>query len=201
MTGSKADSLIAQCKANFPTEFSFDTTGTMGLWLKMFGNIADDVMETAIRLCLLSCKKFPTVADIKGAINEINRDLSYQSKPHLEQPSAKWMSKAASKAAAIVREGKAKEFFDRLDYSDLHIFAKQYFPEIGIETVKENSNEIQYCMEENNRCLGCQWNDGNCHNSGFYPALVINKNGWISWEMKMCGKKASACGMNRRQSA
>jgi hypothetical protein len=173
----------------------------MGLWLKMFGNVADDVMETAIRYCLLSCKKFPTVADIKSAISEINRDLSYQSKPQLEAPRAKWMSKAASKAAAIVRESRAKEFLDRLDYSDLHIYAKQYFPDIAIDIVKENSNVVQYCMEENNRCTGCQWTDGRCHSDGYYPVPVLNKNGSISWEMKMCGKKASACGMNRRQSA
>lgn len=201
MTGLEADNLIQSCKANLPLFSNIDTKETMKLWLVHFSKIDAGLMKTAILLCQGTVRGFPQVVDIKNAIKEIQRDLSSKPKPQLEQPRAKWMSKAAAKAAAIVREGKAQEFFDSLDYSELHIFAKQYFPNIGFDLVKENSNEIQYCMEENNRCTGCQWTDGRCHSDGYYPVMVLNKNGCISWEMRMCGKKASAWGMNQRQSA
>jgi hypothetical protein len=167
----------------------------------LFGCKDDGLMETAVRLCWLKCKFFPTPAEITESIKELINEEQTQPELQYLPKKAKWMSKAASKAAEIVREGKAKELLDSLDYSELCEYAKQYFPEISLELVKKNSNEIQYCMEENNRCHGCQHTDGKCHNAGCYPVLRLDKNGWMDWEMRMCGKNMNIREINQRQSA
>jgi len=155
-----------------------------------FRNTDDGLMETAIRLTLMTCKRFPTIADIKQAIDEINRDQRTEPKLARLPQNPHWSSPESKKAFAAMRTGREKEFLAAIDYTKLLEWARLTWPEISMETVKRNANELQYVMEETSRCFGCQYTDGKCHNNGYYPALCLEKDGWMHEEMKMCGKRA-----------
>ncbi len=155
-----------------------------------FSKFDDGLMETAIIYCRENVRGFPQVADIKNAIREIQRDL--RTEPRLQQlpQRANWMSSKAAEAFEVDKSGKAQAYLDSQDYTELHTYAKLSFPEISLELVKINANEIQYCMDENNRCRGCGYSDGNCiPNSGYHPVLYLRKNGVMQYDMMRCAKK------------
>jgi hypothetical protein len=66
------------------------------LWMKEFQRYPDDLMETAIISCINYCKTFPTIAEIKQAI----RDLQYveQTKPKQLEHRSNWNEPLADKA-------------------------------------------------------------------------------------------------------
>lgn len=146
-------------------------------------------METAINLCLLSCKSFPTVADIRQAIDELRRES--KTAPVLQKlPSrSRWTSPAAQTAFNTVKSGKAKEHMQGIEISDLLKFAKGIFSEeISEASVRKYLPEFMLAQESADMCSRCMWDKEQCTNSGFKVRIRVNKHGIIANEMMPCEK-------------
>jgi hypothetical protein len=152
----------------------------------LFGNTDDGLMETAIRLCWLDCKFFPSPAEIKQAIK--NLQYNEQTEPKLQRlpPRSNWIEPKATEAFAVVKSGQAQAYLDSQDYSELAEYATLCVGKVSLELVKQCANEIQYAMEVNDQCRGCGYSDGKCPSTGNHPILYIRRNGWIDYEMKAC---------------
>ena len=124
-----ANKMIQLCKANFPLSSGIDTKGTTGLWLSSFQQTPDDVFETVIRLTLLSCKSFPTVAEIRRAIDELRQEVNTQPKPRAISRSKKAEPKILLEMAQA-KNGMAKEVVANIDISELMAFARYKLPYI-----------------------------------------------------------------------
>ena len=190
MTGSKALTLVQMVSANYP-DSRIDEKKTMALWLDVFRDASDDLMETAVRMCVLSCKKFPTVADIKQAIAEWYHEASLQTgAAALPHPRSRQTSPAADRAFTAIRSGQAKEYAENLYDKDVFEWIKCKMPDITDESIRRNYPEIQYAYESNVRCLGCRWHNGGCDTQGFYAVPLMMTGGFVKNEMARCSKKA-----------
>jgi superfamily II helicase len=145
-------------------------------------------METAINLCLLSCKSFPTVADIRQAIDELRRES--KTEPVLQKlPSrSRWTSPAAQAAFTTVKSNKANEHMQGLEITDLLKFAKGIFSEISESTVRKYLPEFMLAQESADMCNRCMWDKKQCVNNGFKATLRISKFGIVDNVMIPCAK-------------
>lgn len=180
--------MIELCKANFPLCSGIDTKGTTGLWLSSFQQTPDDVFETAIRLVLLTCKSFPTVAEIRRAIDELRQELNTQPKPTLIARSRK-VNPATVAALEQAKQGKVKELIANVDVQELLEFARLKFPDISEQTVKANFNELLAAKEDSDRCFACRYQPGQCLTNGYYIKPRMMPEGWVKNEYAVCGKK------------
>lgn len=183
-----ADRMIQLCQANFPLCSTINTVQTTGLWLQLFKNTADDVFETAVRLSLLTCKTFPTVADIRKAIDELRQEINSQPKPAMIARSRK-VNPATAAALQQASEGKAKELISSVDVSDLMDFARCKFPNISEQAVRNNLNEILAAKEDADRCFVCRYQPGQCMTNGYFIKPLMMPNGWVKNEYAKCLKK------------
>lgn len=181
--------MIRLCKANFPLYLGIDTKETTGLWLVSFQKTADDVFETAIRLCMLKCKSFPTVADIKSAIDELRHEVKTQQQPPMIARSRR-VDPNIMRALDLAKQGKTKELLAGFDVSDLLSFAKTKFPDISESTVRRNFNEILAAKESGEQCFACRYQPNQCLTNGFYVDMKLQPNGWIKNEYVRCPKHA-----------
>lgn len=145
-----------------------------------------------MRLCLLNCKSFPTVADIKGAIRELAFDRQTEPKPRLEAPRSRKVSPVAKKVFDAIRQGKGEDLFNSFDRSHVTGYAKAVFTEISDETISRNYNELAFAYEMSERCRGCMWNSGQCDTSGYFVVPVMCSNGWVKVEYRRCKKGETA---------
>jgi hypothetical protein len=153
----------------------------------LFGGKDDGLIETAVRLCWLKCKFFPTPADINEAI----KDLQYeeQTKPKLQLPSRQnWYDPQAKKAFEMVAQGKAKQFLDEADIGELLEYARIHFPDISPETVRKNYPELQQGLECSNMCWNCRIDKNACLTQGWTIKHWLHKDGRIANEMAKCQK-------------
>lgn len=181
-----------QCKANFPLYANINTVKTTGLWLKTFQNTPDDVMQTAVNLCLLSCKSFPTVADIRGAIDELKRELNTQPNTRILPPRTRRVVMDIVNALEMLKTGKTKELLASMDVTDVYEYTKSQFPDVTEDFVRRNYNRLLETMESNARCFGCQHTDGKCDTAGYYIVSRIMKDGSVKNEYQRCGKGRAA---------
>jgi hypothetical protein len=173
MTGAMSAKLMKMCSANW-NSYGADLKLKGIQWMKTFEKEPDDLMETAIISCFDYCKEFPTIADVKEVIREIQRDKRLQPKLQQLASNPKWKEPP-----------KVKEY----DYNELYQYAKLFFSEITMEQVKLNDNEINENMQTNNCCHGCGYTDGNCPSGGYHPVMYMRENGRIQNDMMRCEKK------------
>lgn len=183
-----ANKMIQLCKANFPLCFGIDTKGTTGLWLYSFQQTPDDVFETAVRLALLTCKSFPTVAEIRRAIDELRQEVSTQPKPAV-LPRSRKVNPVVVRALELAKQGKVKELIASVDVSDLMEFARYSFPGISEQSVLRNLNELLTAKEDSERCFACRYQPGQCLTNGYYIKPRMMPDGWIKNEYAKCEKK------------
>lgn len=186
-----ANELIRACKANYPLFSNANTQDTLKLWLLHFANVDDGLMKTAIILCQETSKGFPTVAEIKNAINEIQRDARLQPKKQLPARS-RWTSPAAKQAFEVVKTDCVKNFAQTMDISDVMDFAKWAFNDISEDTVRRNYSEILAAKNSCEMCKTCMWSATECSLNGFKVSMRMNSHGYVINEMIACQKmKAS----------
>jgi hypothetical protein len=190
MTGLSAvmvDQCLDLCVANFPRDRNLEVTETTGLWLKMFGKIQDDLFYTAITLCLSNSKTFPTVADIKQAIRELQWEET--TKPKQLEHRSNWQEPLAAKAFKMVADGQAKKFLQEVDIGDLVEYARQYFPDISEDSVRKNLPELYQGQESQDCCFSCRISSINdCITKGFVVKHWMEKDGRITNQMLKCQK-------------
>lgn len=186
MTGAMLTKLMKMCSANW-NSYGEDLTFKGVQWAKTFEKIPDDLMETAIISCINYCTKFPTIADIKQSI----RDLQYeeQTKPKQLEHRTNWHEPLATKAFKMVADRQAKKFIQDVSIGDLVEYARLYFPEISEETVRKNLPEFYQGQESQDACFACRLNSvGDCYNKGFTIKHWMEPDGRIKNEMLKCQK-------------
>lgn len=153
-----------------------------------FKNHSDDLMETAIHLVIMSCRTWPTVADINNAVDELQRDIRME--PQLQRlPSrSDFSSPLAQKVFEVIKNDKAKEYLAQVDISPVKKYALTKFPDMTDDTIRRNYNELHTAMTSLEKCRGCQWQNGKCDTNGFYIVPMIAVNGWVKTEYAMCPK-------------
>lgn len=189
------EKIIRKTAANFPAQQNINLGEVGRLWMHYFEEKPDDVMDGAVNLVLLNSRTWPTVRDINDAVNSLTADKHYASAVfrRLEySPKSRQMSPAVQKALAMVKSGRAKEFFAGMDISAVREYAKSVFPDISESVIRKNYNELDTAKSCLERCRSCMWTTADCDTSGFYIAPVLKKGGWISNEYKMCPKHSSA---------
>jgi len=186
---------MEMCTANFPLQRNIDVVRTAALWMDTFRDRPDDIMETAVRLCLLNCKTFPTVADIQAAINELLAEQRYEQRKQLPPARSRWMSPAAQKAFDAVRNDLAKRFIAELDVSDVASYAREKFPDISEAMMRRNYAELLTAMQSVEMCRGCMWQTAQCPSAGVYYEPVMLPSGYVKLEAVLCNKKKAAKGV------
>jgi len=174
------------CSANYPN-YGEDIKAKGVLWMGEFQKYQDDLMETAVRLCISFCKKFPTVSDIKDAI----KDLAYeeQTKPKQLPWDVKRDYEISARALKFVHDGRAAEYMASVDITKLHQYARVHFPDISAEMVRKNYSELIEGMEAMERCSACRMGRNQCVTQGWTTKHWMNsKTGYVSKEMAQCHK-------------
>lgn len=179
-----AAKLIKMCSANYPSYGESNEAKGM-LWMQTFQKESDDLMQTAIISCLSYCKKFPTIAEIKEAI----KDLQYeeQTKPKIQLP---WDMpreiNLAQKAREFVQSGKAKEYLQSIDITKLVEYAKVHFPSISNELVLKNYNEFSDGLKQLDQCFSCRMMKQTCDNMRIKHEL--SADGFVKNLLERCQK-------------
>lgn len=172
------------CTANWST-YGEDLKLKGIQWLKEFAKYDDDLMETAIRSCFVSCDKFPQIKDILEAI----RDLAWeeQTKPKQIAYNVK-RSESLQQKIYNMATGKVstKEYLQNLDISKEVAYAKTIFPDISHELVLRNLCEIMQGMEQVDKCIACRTMKQACE--GYRVVHRLEKTGWIYNDMAKCEK-------------
>lgn len=174
------------CAANYPNHGE-DLKAKSILWMQTFINKDDGLMETAIISCLNYCKKFPTIADIREAI----KDLQYEqtTKPKQIAYEVKKNEKVLQQIKDIT-SGKVdiKELASKIDRTKLLEYAKIIFPDMATELVLRNSLELMQVIEQQEKCFACRTQKQACE--GWMVKHYLDfKTGWISNQMAKCNKQ------------
>jgi hypothetical protein len=153
----------------------------------LFGNKDDGLMETAIRLCWLNYKYFPTPAEITQSI----RDLQYEEQTKPKQLS--WFVKRTNSLHQQIMDmatskTDTKEHLSKVDISHMRQYAKVFFPDISDELVLKNYPEFANGMESQAMCFACRTDKAVCITGGYQVRHCINKDGTVKNEMKKCEK-------------
>ena len=173
------------CAANYPNHGE-DLKAKSILWMQTFQGKDDGLMETAIISCLNYCKKFPTIADIREAINLLHYEET--TKPKQIGYEVKYDSNVAKRALQFARDGKAKEYMQSLDITELIVYAKQSFPDISPELVLRNYIEFMQGKEKEDQCFACRMQKQACEGWKFKHYLDF-KTGYVKNEMLKCDKQ------------
>lgn len=177
---------MALCRANYP-DYNTDYLAKGVLWMDEFIKYPDDLMETAIRGCIKFGKKFPTIADINEAITDLRYEE--QVKPKALPWEVKRESDIAQKAREFVQSGKAAEYMQSLDITDLHQYAKLFFAEISAELVLKNYPEFMYGKQCADMCHYCRTDKNACMTQGWIVKHWLDsKSGWVSNQWAKCHK-------------
>lgn len=184
MNVGTASRLIALTKGIYPSSKANDQD-TLTIWMGLFGNKDDGLMETALRLCWSTCKFFPTPAEITTAIKELVFEET--TKPKQIGYEVKRDSNLAKKALDFVRDGKAKEYMQSLNIDKLVEYARDKFPDISPELVLRNYPEFMQGMEQQEKCFACRMQKQACQGWMVKPYLDF-KTGWVSNQMGKCEK-------------
>jgi hypothetical protein len=181
-----ASRLVTLTREIYPSSRNDDDT-TIDLWMGLFGTKDDGLMETALRSCYLSCKFWPTPADITEAI----KDLQY-----VEQTKPKQLAWDVKRTGSLHQKimdmatGKTdtKEYLASVDISEMKQYAKVFFPDISDELVLKNYPEFAHGMESQAMCFACRVDKSVCITGGYQVRHWINKDGTVKNEMKKCEK-------------
>ena len=173
------------CRANYP-DYNTDYFAKGVLWMDEFIKQPDDLMETAIRSCITFGKKFPTIADIREAI----RDLQYdeQVKPKQIPWDVKRDYAISARAVKFVKDGRSAEYMASVDITKLRQYAKYYFPEISDELIRKNYSEVVAGMESVERCSACRTCRNECFSKGYVTKMRLHTDGYMTIEMQACEK-------------
>jgi hypothetical protein len=156
----------------------------------LFGNRDDGLMESAIRLCWLSCKFFPSPADITEAIREVQTDISIPDNKRLER-SKNYDSPIIAKVMEMMRKGEITKFVAEMSIEpELTDYARSKFPNLSDELIRKNYLEIRQAYEGVDKCFGCMWSFGDCVDKGHFPVMELSASGWISLRWHRCQKGA-----------
>jgi hypothetical protein len=153
----------------------------------LFGNKDDGLMETAVRLCWLNYKYFPTPAEITQSI----KDLQYEEQTKPKQLS--WEVKRTNTLHQKIMDmatGKTdtKEYLSKVDISEMRQYAKVLFPDISDELVLKNYPEFASGMESQAMCFACRTDPSVCITKGYQIRHRMESNGYIKNEMAKCQK-------------
>lgn len=174
---------------NYPA-VKVDTKLQAALWMDTFRNTQDELFETAVRMCLLSCKLPPSISDIKQAINEWHQEARLNTGASLPAARSRKNSPAAEKAFDMIRSGQAQEYMDSYHNKEVFEWIRTKLPELSDETIRRNYCEVAAAYESNARCHGCMWTYGNCDSAGYYMVPTMEHDGYIKNEMARCQKGA-----------
>lgn len=153
----------------------------------LFGNKDDGLMETAVRLCWLNYKYFPTPAEITQSI----KDLQYEEQTKPKQLS--WEVKRTNSLHQKIMDmatGKTdtKEYLSKVDISEIRQYAKVFFPDISDVLVLKNYPEFAHGMESQAMCFACRIDKSACITGGYQVTHWLYKDGTVKNEMKKCEK-------------
>lgn len=179
--------LVKMCATNYDS-YGKDLKLLGIQWMEKFQNEPDDLMETAVISCIDYCKKFPTIADIKEAIRDLQYDSSTQPKQLAYEVKR---NESLHQKIIDMATGKTdtKEYLASIDVTDLWEYAKQYFHDITEKTVRDNIPELYQGQESQDACFACRINSVNdCYNQGFVVKHWMYKTGRIKNEMLKCQK-------------
>lgn len=170
-------------KEIYPTSKN-DIDSTIDVWMGLFGKKDDGLMATALQLCYLKCKFFPSPADISEAI----QDLVYEetTKPKMIAWEVKREPDIAEKVMDFVRQDKAKEYMQSLDISKMVAYARIFFPAISEELVLKNYNEFSDGMKSQEMCFACRTAKQAC--GGCIVKHELSPKGWITNLVARCEK-------------
>lgn len=152
----------------------------------LFSNKDDGLMKTAVRLCWLKCKFFPTPADITEAIKDLTYDA--QTKPKQLPARSNWTSPAAQKVFDMVRQDKVKDYIANMDISDVTEYARTKFTEISDTLIRKNYAELAHAKHDWDMCEYCKLDSKACLTHGWYAEPTLNSDGWIVNKMAKCQK-------------
>jgi hypothetical protein len=186
MNVGTASRLISLTKGIYPSSKA-DEKDTLDIWMGLFGNKDDGLMETALHLCWTSYKFFPSPAEIKEAIKELLHEEQTQPKQ------LAWEVKRNNSLHQKIMEmaiGKTdtKSFISKLDVTKLMQYAKVFFPDISEETVKRNYPEFAQGRESQDMCFSCRYDQSACLTKGYQIRHALDHNGYVKNEMLKCQK-------------
>lgn len=172
--------------ANFPGLQSKALDGTAALWLQTFKNYNDDLMATALQLALLSCKYFPTVADLQESIAALGYEKQILPKvvPAAEKKVDLFVVSMLEQAAA----GQLPAIVAGFDITKLKIFAHSIYPSLSDQLIRQNFAELTDLMAAAERCGRCH-GVGSCPDHGFKPQPCLLASGSIVLEYVKCSHK------------
>lgn len=191
MTPETAGRLVFRALSNCPLNTNCDVESTAELWLDVFVDVEDSLMEKALFAVMKSVKGFPQIVDLGNAIDELRRDMITQPQPAMLSRSRKVdnFTLGVLRQLASKNPQKTKEIIQNIDVSDLMDFAKCKFPDISEQTVRNNFNEILAAKEDSDRCFACRYQPGQCTTNGYYIKPLMKPNGWVKNEYAKCLKK------------
>jgi hypothetical protein len=178
--------LIKRCAANFDV-YGKDLRLLSVQWMESFQKYNDDLMETAVILCISSLKKFPMISDIKDAIKELAYDE--QSKPKQLSWDVKRTNSLHQKIMDMAT-GKTdtKEYLSKVDITEMKQYAKVFFLDISDELVLRNYPEFAHGMESQAMCFACRTDKSVCITGGYQVTHWLCKDGTVKNEMRKCEK-------------
>lgn len=185
MNVTTASRLITLTKGIYPSSKANDKD-TLTIWMGLFGNKDDGLMETALRSCWTACKFFPTPADITEAIKDLQYDESTKPKQLV------WEVKRTDSLHQKIMDmatGKTdtKEYLKTVDITKLAAYARIFFPSISDELVLKNYPELSSGLESQDMCFYCKTSKQACNNVIVKHELM--PNGFINNLVARCDKK------------
>lgn len=188
MTGAMSTKLIKYCASNYEVYDNTDLKAKGVTWMREFQKEPDDLMETAVRSCVGFCKKFPTVADIKEAI----RDLQYEEevKPKQLPWGGKWEEPQAKKVFEMANGNQdTKAYLASVDVTELTQYARLFFKDISEQLVIQNYPELVDGKKGADMCWNCRIDKNACLTQGWIIKHNLDKKtGRIKNEMARCQK-------------
>jgi len=178
--------LIKRCASNFDS-YGKDLKLLSVQWMESFQKYNDDLMETAVILCISSLKKFPMISNIKDAIKELAYDE--QSKPKQLSWDVKRTSSLHQKIMDMAT-GKTdtKDYLSKADITEMRKYSKVFFPDISDESILKNYPEFDSGMESQAMCFACRTDPSVCITKGYQIRHRMESNGYIKNEMAKCQK-------------
>lgn len=151
-------------------------------------------MITAMILALKTAYDFPTISDIRRAIDELRADLRYKNpeqtklleageRPYNPAISALIQGMIANRHVEMPEKLRAEIVADVRDY------ARSLFPEASDELIRRNHLELRFAMERIDMCKRCLWLPKDCTQGGYVPVVRLQKDGWMHTTMAPCQKR------------
>ncbi len=201
MTKETIARVFLKLTLNYRAQFeNAEAAAMQGMWWQMFKGYDDEVFETAAIAVINSQHRFPNVADLRKAIEELLREEVTKPKgiagflaEAQRSESTDFGCQCAELAKRIlsgadVSADRTYMEINRAALAELGPFARELFPRVSDAVILANEREFREAKDSEEMCSRCLWTPRECTQKGFVPRLTMEPNGQTCLSLTRCAK-------------